>query len=206
MQGMIQSLAEKAGRHLLQLMTLLKENMLARVALFTVICALIFLAFTVIDGLGDSSQAITAFSEGTVSKENEAVKGGFKEIKGMKEVQEFKGLNDPFDEGQGKQRQSDKFKKGDITKAGNRNFGGENFSRENTKDTQGAKDKKAPKGTAPRIKGIVEGSSGPAVLLEYGGSQYMLSTGDVVDNIFVEAVGENSVKVNVQGRIMWVER
>ena len=45
---MIQSLAEKAGRHLLQLMTLLKENMLARVALFTVICALIFLAFTVI--------------------------------------------------------------------------------------------------------------------------------------------------------------
>ena len=63
MQGMIQSLAEKAGRHLLQLMTLLKENMLARVALFIVICALIFLAFTVIDGLGDSSQAITAFSE-----------------------------------------------------------------------------------------------------------------------------------------------
>ncbi|WP_276838987.1 hypothetical protein [Anaerovibrio lipolyticus] len=203
MQGMIQSLAEKAGRHLLQLMTLLKENMLARVALFTVICALIFLAFTVTDGLGDSSQAITAFSEGTVSKENEAVKGGFKEIKGMKEVQEFKGLNNPFDKGQGRQGRRDKFKKGDITKAGNRNFGGENSSRENTKE---AKDKKAPKGTAPRIKGIVEGSSGPAVLLEYGGSQYMLSTGDVVDNIFVEAVGENSVKVNVQGRIMWVER
>ena len=201
MQGMIQSLAEKAGRHLLQLMTLLKENMLARVALFTVICALIFLAFTVIDGLGDSSQAITAFSEGTVSKENEAVKGGFKEIKGMKEVQEFKGLNNPFEEGLGRQGRRDKFKKSDITKAGNRNFGGEN-----TKDTQSAKDKKAPKGTAPKLKGIVEGSSGPAVLLEYGGSQYMLSTGDVVDNIFVEAVGENSVKVNVQGRIMWVER
>ncbi|HCP95810.1 MAG TPA: hypothetical protein DIT92_04425, partial [Anaerovibrio sp.] len=92
MQGMIQSLAEKAGRHLLQLMTLLKENMLARVAVFIAICALIFLVFTVIDGLGDSSQAITAFSEGNLSKENEAAKGGFKEIKGMKEVQEFKGL------------------------------------------------------------------------------------------------------------------
>ncbi|WP_027396813.1 hypothetical protein [Anaerovibrio lipolyticus] len=203
MQGMIQSLAEKAGRHLLQLMTLLKENMLARVALFTVICALIFLAFTVIDGLGDSSQAITAFSEGNLMEENEVVKGGFKEIKGMKEVREFKGLNNPFEEGQGRQGRRDRFKKSDITKAGNRNFGGENSSRENTKE---AKDKKAPKGTAPRIKGIVEGSSGPAVLLEYGGSQYMLSTGDVVDNIFVEAVGENSVKVNVQGRIMWVER
>ena len=203
MQGMIQSLAEKAGRHLLQLMTLLKENMLARVALFTVICALIFLAFTVIDGLGDSSQAITAFSEGTVSKENEAVKGGFKEIKGMKEVQEFTGLNNPFEEGQGRQGRRDKFKKSGITEADNRNANKKNLSRENTKE---AKDKKAPKGTAPRIKGIVEGSSGPAVLLEYGGSQYMLSTGDVVDNIFVEAVGENSVKVNVQGRIMWVER
>lgn len=203
MQGMIQSLAEKAGRHLLQLMTLLKENMLARVALFTVICALIFLVFTVIDGLGDSSQAITAFSEGTVSKENEAVKGGFKEIKGMKEVQEFKGLNNPFEEGQGRQGRRDKFKKSGITEADNRNANGKNPSRENTKE---AKDKKAPKGIAPRIKGIVEGSSGPAVLLEYGGSQYMLSTGDVVDNIFVEAVGENSVKVNVQGRIMWVER
>ena len=203
MQGMIQSLAEKAGRHLLQLMTLLKENMLARVALFTVICALIFLAFTVIDGLGDSSQAITAFSEGTVSKENEAVKGSFKEIKGMKEVQEFKGLNNPFEEGQGRQGRRDKFKKSGITEADNRNANGKNPSRENTKE---AKDKKAPKGIAPRIKGIVEGSSGPAVLLEYGGSQYMLSTGDVVDNIFVEAVGENSVKVNVQGRIMWVER
>ena len=206
MQGMIQSLAEKAGRHLLQLMTLLKENMLARVALFTVICALIFLAFTVIDGLGDSSQAITAFSEGTVSKENEAVKGGFKEIKGMKEVQEFKGLNNPFEEGQGRQGRRDKFKKSGITEADNRNANGKNPSRENTKDTQGVKDKKAPKGRAPRIKGIVEGSSGPAVLLEYGGSQYMLSTGDVVDNIFVEAVGDNRVKVNVQGRIMWVER
>lgn len=206
MQGMIQSLAEKAGRHLLQLMTLLKENMLARVALFTVICALIFLAFTVIDGLGDSSQAITAFSEGTVSKEKEAAKGGFKEIKGMKEVQEFKGLNNPFEEGQGRQGRRDKFKKSGITEADNRNANGKNPSRENTKDTQGVKDKKAPKGIAPRIKGIVEGSSGPAVLLEYGGGQYMLSTGDVVDNIFVEAVGENSVKVNVQGRIMWVER
>ena len=203
MQGMIQSLAEKAGRHLLQLMTLLKENMLARVALFIVICALIFLAFTVIDGLGDSSQAITAFSEGTVSKEKEAVKGGFKEIKGMKEVQEFKGLNNPFEEGQGRQGRRDKFKKNGITEADNRKANGKNPSRENTKE---AKDKKAPKGIAPRIKGIVEGSSGPAVLLEYGGSQYMLSTGDVVDNIFVEAVGENSVKVNVQGRIMWVER
>lgn len=203
MQGMIQSLAEKAGRHLLQLMTLLKENMLARVALFTVICALIFLAFTVIDGLGDSSQAITAFSEGTVSKENEAVKGGFKEIKGMKEVQEFKGLNNPFEEGQGRQGRRDKFKKSGITEADNRNANGKNPSKENTKE---AKEKKATRGTAPRIKGIVEGSSGPAVLLEYGGSQYMLSTGDVVDNIFVEAVGENSVKVNVQGRIMWVER
>ncbi|KHM52489.1 hypothetical protein SAMN02745671_00042 [Anaerovibrio lipolyticus DSM 3074] len=203
MQGMIQSLAEKAGRHLLQLMTLLKENMLARVALFTVICALIFPVFTVIDGLGDSSQAITAFSEGTVSKEKEAVKGGFKEIKGMKEVQEFKGLNNPFEEGQGRQGRRDKFKKSGITEADNRNANGKNPSRENTKE---AKDKKAPKGIAPRIKGIVEGSSGPAVLLEYGGSQYMLSTGDVVDNIFVEAVGENSVKVNVQGRIMWVER
>lgn len=203
MQGMIQSLAEKAGRHLLQLLTLLKENMLARVALFIVICALIFLAVTVIDGLGDSSQAITAFSEGTVSKENEAVKGGFKEIKGMKEVQEFKGLNNPFEEGQGRQGRRDKFKKSGITEADNRNANGKNPSRENTKE---AKDKKAPKGIAPRIKGIVEGSSGPAVLLEYGGSQYMLSTGDVVDNIFVEAVGENSVKVNVQGRIMWVER
>ena len=203
MQGMIQSLAEKAGRHLLQLMTLLKENMLARVALFTVICALIFLAFTVIDGLGDSSQAITAFSEGNLREENEAVKGGFKEIKGMKEVQEFKGLNNPFEEGQGRQGRRDKFKKSGITEADNRNANGKNPSRENTKE---AKDKKAPKGTAPRIKGIVEGSSGPAVLLEYGGSQYMLSTGDVVDNIFVEAVGENSVKVNVQGRIMWVER
>lgn len=203
MQGMIQSLAEKAGRHLLQLMTLLKENMLARVALFTVICALIFLAFTVIDGLGDSSQAITAFSEGTVSKENEAVKGGFKEIKGMKEVQEFKGLNNPFEEGQGRQGRRDKFKKSGMTEADNRNANGKNPSRENTKE---AKDKKATRGTAPRIKGIVEGSSGPAVLLEYGGGQYMLSTGDVVDNIFVEAVGDNSVKVNVQGRIMWVER
>ena len=206
MQGMIQSLAEKAGRHLLQLMTLLKENMLARVALFIVICALIFLAFTVIDGLGDSSQAITAFSEGTVSKEKEAVKGGFKEIKGMKAVQEFKGLNNPFEEGQGRQGRRDKFKKSGITEAtevDNRNANGKNLSWENTKE---AKDKKAPKGIAPRIKGIVEGSSGPAVLLEYGGSQYMLSTGDVVDNIFVEAVGENSVKVNVQGRIMWVER
>lgn len=203
MQGMIQSLAEKAGRHLLQLMTLLKENMLARVALFTVICALIFLAFTVIDGLGDSSQAITAFSEGNLREENEAVKGGFKEIKGMKEVQEFKGLNNPFEEGQGRQGRRDKFKKSGITEADNRNANGKNPSRENTKE---AKDKKAPKGIAPRIKGIVEGSSGPAVLLEYGGSQYMLSTGDVVDNIFVEAVGENSVKVNVQGRIMWVER
>ena len=206
MQGMIQSLAEKAGRHLLQLMTLLKENMLARVALFTVICALIFLAFTVIDGLGDSSQAITAFSEGTVSKENEAVKGGFKEIKGMKEVQEFKGLYNPFEESRGGQGPRDKFKKSGMTEADNRNANGKNPSRENTKDTQGVKDKKAPKGIAPRIKGIVEGSSGPAVLLEYGGGQYMLSTGDVVDNIFVEAVGENSVKVNVQGRIMWVER
>lgn len=203
MQGMIQSLAEKAGRHLLQLMTLLKENMLARVALFTVICALIFLAFTVIDGLGDSSQAITAFSEGTVSKEKEAVKGGFKEIKGMKEVQEFKGLNNPFEEGQGRQGRRDKFKKSGITEADNRNANGKNPSKENTKE---AKEKKATRGTAPRIKGIVEGSSGPAVLLEYGGGQYMLSTGDVVDNIFVEAVGENSVKVNVQGRIMWVER
>lgn len=203
MQGMIQSLAEKAGRHLLQLLTLLKENMLARVALFTVICALIFLAFTVIDGLGDSSQAITAFSEGNLSKENEAVKGGFKEIKGMKEVQEFKGLNNPFEEGQGRQGQRDKFKKSGMTEADNRNANGKNPSRENTKE---AKEKKATRGTAPRIKGIVEGSSGPAVLLEYGGSQYMLSTGDVVDNIFVEAVGENSVKVNVQGRIMWVER
>lgn len=203
MQGMIQSLAEKAGRHLLQLMTLLKENMLARVALFIVICALIFLAFTVIDGLGDSSQAITAFSEGTVSKEKEAVKGGFKEIKGMKEVQEFKGLNNPFEEGQGRQGRRDKFKKNGITEADNRKANGKNPSRENTKE---AKDKKAQKGIAPRIKGIVEGSSGPAVLLEYGGSQYILSTGDVVDNIFVEAVGENSVKVNVQGRIMWVER
>ena len=203
MQGMIQSLAEKAGRHLLQLMTLLKENMLARVALFIVICALIFLAFTVIDGLGDSSQAITAFSEGTVSKEKEAVKGGFKEIKGMKAVQEFKGLNNPFEEGQGRQGRRDKFKKNGITEADNRKANGKNPSRENTKE---AKDKKAPKGIAPRIKGIVEGSSGPAVLLEYGGSQYILSTGDVVDNIFVEAVGENSVKVNVQGRIMWVER
>ena len=203
MQGIIKILAEKAGRHVLQLLTLLKENMLARVALFTVICALIFLAFTVIDGLGDSSQAITAFSEGTVSKENEAVKGGFKEIKGMKEVQEFKGLNNPFEEGQGRQGRRDKFKKSGITGADNRNANGKNPSRENTKE---AKDKKSPKGTAPIIKGIVEGSSGPAVLLEYGGSQYMLSTGDVVDNIFVEAVGENSVKVNVQGRIMWVER
>ena len=203
MQGMIQSLAEKAGRHLLQLMTLLKENMLARVAVFIAICALIFLAFTVIDGLGDSSQAITAFSEGTVSKEKEAVKGGFKEIKGMKEVQEFKGLNNPFEEGQGRQGRRDKFKKNGITEADNRKANGKNPSRENTKE---AKDKKAPKGIAPRIKGIVEGSSGPAVLLEYGGSQYILSTGDVVDNIFVEAVGENSVKVNVQGRIMWVER
>lgn len=203
MQGMIQSLAEKAGRHLLQLMTLLKENMLARVAVFIVICALIFLAFTVIDGLGDSSQAITAFSEGTVSKEKEAVEGGFKEIKGMKEVQEFNGLNNPFEEGQGRQVRRDKFKKSGITEADNRNANGKNPSRENTKE---AKDKKAPKGTAPRIKGIVEGSSGPAVLLEYGGSQYMLSTGDVVDNIFVEAVGDNRVKVNVQGRIMWVER
>ena len=203
MQGMIQSLAEKAGRHLLQLLTLLKENMLARVALFTVICALIFLAFTVIDGLGDSSQAITAFSEGNLSKENEAVKGGFKEIKGMKEVQEFKGLNNPFEEGQGRQGRRDKFKKSGMTEADNRNANGKNPSRENTKE---AKDKKATRGTAPRIKGIVEGSSGPAVLLEYGGGQYMLSTGDVVDNIFVEAVGDNSVKVNVQGRIMWVER
>ena len=203
MQGMIQSLAEKAGRHLLQLMTLLKENMLARVALFTVICALIFLAFTVIDGLGDSSQAITAFSEGNLREENEAVKGGFKEIKGMKEVQDFTGLNNPFEEGQGRQGRRDKFKKSGITEADNRNANGKNLSRENTKE---AKDKKAPKGIAPRIKGIVEGSSGPAVLLEYGGSQYMLSTGDVVDNIFVEAVGENSVRVNVQGRIMWVER
>ena len=206
MQGMIQSLAEKAGRHLLQLMTLLKENMLARVAVFTVICALIFLAFTVIDGLGDSSQAITAFSEGNLSKENEAVKGGFREIKGMKEVQEFKGLYNPFEESQGRQGRRDKFKKSGMTEADNRNANGKNPSRENTKDTQGVKDKKAPKGIAPRIKGIGEGSSGPAVLLEYGGSQYMLSTGDVVDNIFVEAVGENSVKVNVQGRIMWVER
>lgn len=203
MQGMIQSLAEKAGRHLLQLMTLLKENMLARVAVFIVICALIFLAFTVIDGLGDSSQAITAFSEGNLSKENEAVKGGFKEIKGMKEVQEFKGLNNPFEEGQGRQGRRDKFKKSGMTEADNRNANGKNPSKENTKE---AKEKKATRGTAPRIKGIVEGSSGPAVLLEYGGSQYMLSTGDVVDNIFVEAVGENSVKVNVQGRIMWVER
>ena len=203
MQGMIQSLAEKAGRHLLQLMTLLKENMLARVALFTVICALIFLVFTVIDGLGDSSQAITAFSEGNLSKENEAAKGGFKEIKGMKEVQEFKGLNNPFEEGQGRQGRRDKFKKSGITEADNRNANGKNPSKENTKEV---KDKKTTKGTAPMIKGIVEGSSGPAVLLEYGGSQYMLSTGDVVDNIFVEAVGDNSVKVNVQGRIMWVER
>ncbi len=203
MQGMIQSLAEKAGRHLLQLMTLLKENMLARVALFTVICALIFLVFTVIDGLGDSSQAITAFSEGNLSKENEAVKGGFKEIKGMKEVQEFKGLNNPFEEGQGGQGRRDKFKKSGMTEADNRNANGKNPSKENTKE---AKEKKATRGTAPRIKGIVEGSSGPAVLLEYGGGQYMLSTGDVVDNIFVEAVGDNSVKVNVQGRIMWVER
>ena len=203
MQGMIQSLAEKAGRHLLQLMTLLKENMLARVALFTVICALIFLAFTVIDGLGDSSQAITAFSEGNLSKENEAAKGGFKEIKGMKEVQEFKGLYNPFEESQGRQGRRDKFKKSGITEADNRNANGKNPSRENTKE---AKEKKATKGTAPRIKGIVEGRSGPAVLLEYGGGQYMLSTGDVVDNIFVEAVGDNSVKVNVQGRIMWVER
>ena len=203
MQGMIQSLAEKAGRHLLQLMTLLKENMLARVALFTVICALIFLAFTVIDGLGDSSQAITAFSEGNLSKENEAAKGGFKEIKGMKEVQEFKGLYNPFEESQGRQGRRDKFKKSGMTEADNRNANGKNPSRENTKE---AKEKKATRGTAPRIKGIVEGSSGPAVLLEYGGGQYMLSTGDVVDNIFVEAVGDNSVKVNVQGRIMWVER
>ena len=203
MQGMIQSLAEKAGRHLLQLMTLLKENMLARVALFTVICALIFLAFTVIDGLGDSSQAITAFSEGNLSKENEAAKGGFKEIKGMKEVQKFKGLNNPFEEGQGRQGRRDKFKKSGITEADNRNANGKNPSKENTKEV---KDKKTTKGTAPMIKGIVEGSSGPAVLLEYGGGQYMLSTGDVVDNIFVEAVGDNSVKVNVQGRIMWVER
>ena len=203
MQGMIQSLAEKAGRHLLQLMTWLKENMLARVALFTVICALIFLAFTVIDGLGDSSQAITAFSEGNLSKENEAAKGGFKEIKGMKEVQEFKGLYNPFEESRGGQGQRDKFKKSGMTEADNRNANGKNPSKENTKE---AKEKKATRGTAPRIKGIVEGSSGPAVLLEYGGGQYMLSTGDVVDNIFVEAVGDNSVKVNVQGRIMWVER
>lgn len=203
MQGMIQSLAEKAGRHLLQLMTLLKENMLARVAVFIVICALIFLAFTVTDGLGDSSQAITAFSEGTLSEENEAAKGGFKEIKGMKEVQEFKGLYNPFEESRGGQGQRDKFKKSGMTEAANRNANGKNPSRENTKE---ANEKKATRGTAPRIKGIVEGSSGPAVLLEYGGSQYMLSTGDVVDNIFVEAVGENSVKVNVQGRIMWVER
>ena len=203
MQGMIQSLAEKAGRHLLQLMTLLKENMLARVALFTVICALIFLVFTVIDGLGDSSQAITAFSEGNLSKENEAAKGGFKEIKGMKEVQEFKGLYNPFEESQGRQGRRDKLKKSGMTEADNRNANGKNPSRENTKE---AKEKKATRGTAPRIKGIVEGGSGPAVLLEYGGSQYMLSTGDVVDNIFVEAVGDNSVKVNVQGRIMWVER
>ena len=203
MQGMIQSLAEKAGRHLLQLMTLLKENMLARVALFTVICALIFLVFTVIDGLGDSSQAITAFSEGNLSKENEAAKGGFKEIKGMKEVQEFKGLYNPFEESRGGQGRRDKFKKSGMTEADNRNANGKNPSRENTKE---AKEKKATRGTAPRIKGIVEGGSGPAVLLEYGGSQYMLSTGDVVDNIFVEAVGDNSVKVNVQGRIMWVER
>lgn len=203
MQGMIQSLAEKAGRHLLQLMTLLKENMLARVALFIVICALIFLAFTVMDGLGDSSQAITAFSEGNLREENEAVKGGFKEIKGMKEVQEFKGLHNPFEESRGGQGQRDKFKKSGMTEADNRNANGKNPSRENTKE---AKEKKATRGTAPRIKGIVEGSSGPAVLLEYGGSQYMLSTGDVVDNIFVEAVGDNSVKVNVQGRIMWVER
>jgi len=203
MQGMIQSLAEKAGRHLLQLLTLLKENMLARVAVFIAICALIFLVFTVIDGLGDSSQAITAFSEGNLSKENEAAKGGFKEIKGMKEVQEFKGLNNPFEEGQGRQGRRDKFKKSGITEADNRNANGKNPSKENTKE---AKEKKATRGTAPRIKGIVEGSSGPAVLLEYGGGQYMLSTGDVVDNIFVEAVGDNSVKVNVQGRIMWVER
>lgn len=206
MQGMIQSLAEKAGRHLLQLMTLLKENMLARVAVFATICALVFLAFTVIDGLGDSSQAITAFSEGTLSGEKESAKGGFKEIKGMKEVQEFKGLYNPFEEDQVKQGRRDKFKKGDITKTGTRYSRGENPSKESTKDTQVAKDKKTTKGTAPRIKGIVEGSSGPAVLLEYGGSQYMLYAGDVVDNIFVEAVGENSVKVNVQGRIMWVER
>ena len=203
MQGIIKILAEKAGRHVLQLLTLLKENMLARVALFTVICALIFLAFTVIDGLGDSSQAITAFSEGTLGKENKPDKVGFKEIKGMKEVQEYKGMYNPFEETKELSGDKKNPRKGDIKEGGNTSSAKVNKGEGKVKNTD---NKKTSFKGSPKIKGIMEGNKGPSVLLEYGGSQYMLSPGDVVDNIFVESVDNNSVRVNVQGRIMCLER
>ncbi|WP_027405911.1 hypothetical protein [Anaerovibrio sp. RM50] len=221
MQGITDFLSEKAGRHVLQLLTLLKENMLARIVLFTTVCALLFPVFAAIDGLGDSSQAITAFSEGSSKKESGSEGAGFKEIKGIKEARDFQGLNNPFEGPQregvdnAKLRRSGKngAGKGDFSKGNNNGeYGGDGsdgIDRSGGSDEKGKSKnggRNSDKKSLPTVKGIVEGTCGLAVLLEYGGSQYMLYPGDTVDNISVEATGENGLKVNVQGRIMWLEK
>ncbi|ORU01037.1 hypothetical protein D081_0485 [Anaerovibrio sp. JC8] len=199
MQGMLKFLAEKAGRHVLQLLEILKECMLARIALFIAVCALLFLILTATDGLGDSSQAITAFSEGSADKEDRPSKTGFKEIKGMKGVQEFHGLHNPFGENEGT-KIIPKSNKG--AKEGGEN-GGIRATTGGGSNASGNK-KAAPK--APHIRGVMEGKEGTAVLLEYGGSQYMLYPGEGTGDLSVESIEGHRVKVKVNGRELWVEK
>ena len=191
MQGFLSSLAEGAGRHVLQLWTLLRECMLARIALFTAVCAIAVFSLTTFDGLGPPSQAITALSAGTSAHDGASAKGGFQEIKGLKETRDFPGLHDPFGEipgTEGRKRELEvpqKNKEKPLVKGA---------------DSPG-KAPKAPAAKQPKVQGLLQGREDRAALVEYDGQQHVLYSGDRLGDLLVETVEDNQViLVTPQGR------
>lgn len=175
MQGRITSLAKTAGRHFLQL---LKDYLWARIALFVILC--VGIVFMCSNSLGQSPQAITAFSAGTEDKEKSE---GFQEVHGLKRAQEKRQLYDPF---------------GQNTQAGEKKSLPQQGSvaREQPpgKNSRGNKQSETNK-ELPVLRGILGGDRERTALIEYEGEQYLLKEGEAAKEIVVEHIGEATVQV-----------
>ena len=177
MQGRITSLAKKAGRHFLQL---LKDYLWARIGLFEILC--VGIVFMCSNSLGQSTQAITAFSAGTEDKEKSE---GFQEVHGLKRAQENHQLYNPFEQDT---------KAGGMEKKSPPQQGSVAGAQSTGKNSQGNKQNKTNK-ELPVLRGILGGDRERTALIEYEGEQYLLKEGEAAKEIVVEHIGEATVQV-----------
>lgn len=177
MQGRITSLAKKAGRHFLQL---LKDYLWARIGLFVILC--VGIVFMCSNSLGQSPQAITAFSAGTEDKDKS---DGFQEVHGLKRAQENHQLYNPFEQDT---------KAGGMEKKSPPQQGSVAGAQSTGKNSQGNKQNKTNK-ELPVLRGIMWEGQERASLIEYEGEQYLLKEGEAVKEIVVEQISEERVQV-----------